>query len=48
MRNPIFDFFNTDHNAPKIFKYTNCIELYQKTAFGFDPRPWEVPKPENT
>ena len=24
------------------------IAFYQKTAFGFNPRPWEVPEPENT
>ena len=34
-------------NAPKFFLNSNYIALYQKTAFGFDPGPREVPEPEN-
>ena len=35
-------------NAPNFFWNSNYIALYQKTAFRFDPGPWEVPEPENT
>ena len=47
MGNPFFGtpFFVTKRS---IFFCSNCIGHYQKTAFIFDPRPWEVPEPENT
>ena len=37
-----------DESLQKKIQNCNYIALYQKTAFGFDPGPWEVPKPEIT
>ena len=49
MGNPFFGtpFFGTKRSK-KIIQNSNYIALFQKTAFGFDPGPREVPEPENT
>ena len=39
-------FFGTKRYKKK--QNSKYVALYQKTAFGFDPRPREVPKAENT
>ena len=48
MENQFFTLLNTDQNAPKKNQNSNFIALYQKTSFGFDTGPLEVPRPENT
>ena len=42
-------FLGTKRSTKKMLN-SNFIALYlkKKTVFGYDPRPWEVPKPENT
>ena len=44
-----FTFFNVDQNtSTKKIQSRNYISLYEKTDFGFNFRPWEVPKLQNT
>ena len=48
MKNPCLEHNFLGQNAPFKKKHINYLALSQKSAFGFDPRPREVPEPENT
>ena len=48
MKNPFSKRHILGQNAPQKILNSYYTALYQKTAFGFDTGPQEVPKPVNT